>query len=75
MTAFVQTETFVQPEVVDAPTQWPPIAHIRDKRDGALKEGSMALCGAKLMGIELDGMAVNQVCKKCIEIARKELLR
>lgn len=50
--------------------QWPPLAHIVDKRDGAVKEGRKALCGAKLMGIELPDAA--EVCQKCIR-ERKRL--
>jgi hypothetical protein len=53
--------------------QWPPLAHIERKSDGPLREGKLALCGAKLMGIPLDD--AHKVCEECIEIARKELSR
>lgn len=69
------TETIIAPEPMlgDAPPCWPPVAHIRDKRKGELKEGALALCGAKLMGLDLEGTPVHDVCDKCVEIARKEL--
>ncbi len=52
--------------------QWPPLAHIIRKKDIPVKKGTIALCGAKLMGIELPNPS--KTCKKCIEIERKELL-
>jgi hypothetical protein len=67
------TETIVEPQLADAPPCWPPKAHIRDKRKGPLKDGALALCGAKLMGLDLEGTSVNNVCKECVEIARREL--
>lgn len=68
-----QTETDVQPDLGDAPPCWPPKAHIIRKKDQPAKEGTIALCGAKLMGIDLDNAAANQVCDKCVAIARKEM--
>lgn len=49
---------------------WPPVVHIYDKRTGPLKEGALALCGAKLMGIEIRQDC--EVCKKCKEIFERE---
>lgn len=64
------TETKTQP-TTDTPTQWPPLAHIRNTSSGPLQEGDKALCGAKLMGIDLEGMHAGRVCKECIELFRK----
>ncbi len=59
------TET--KPKTTDSPpANWPPKAHIVDKRT----DRKVALCGAKMMGIDLEGMAVDSVCKECLEIAR-----
>jgi hypothetical protein len=68
----ILTETEVQP-VVDMPPSWPPVAHIVHKKDYPIKEGSIALCGAKLMGIDLRGMSVNQLCKECAAIRHRLL--
>ena len=48
---------------------WPPLAHIH-KGPRPPKAGDRALCGAKLMGIDLDGCECSKVCAKCVEIAR-----
>jgi len=56
-----------------APPIWPPLAHIARKPQGTVKEGDLALCGAKLMGINLPD--ATKVCTKCIRIARQELNR
>lgn len=53
----------------DAPDCWPPLAHLRVGRLPP-KPGERALCGAKLMGIDLEGSAGAKVCVKCLEIAR-----
>jgi len=69
------TKTIEKPDTKTsdgAPPCWPPVAHIIDKRTGELKEGKLALCGAKMMGIDLEGMAVQKVCPKCLKIARGE---
>jgi hypothetical protein len=66
-------KTTTQPDLGDAPPCWPPKAHIIRKQDQPAREGTRALCGARLMGIDLDNAAANQVCDKCVEIARKEL--
>lgn len=59
------TQTQTEP-ALDTPTQWPPIAHIARKKPGTVKEGDVALCGAKLMGINLD--SAYEVCEKCKNI-------
>jgi len=66
------TELDTKPMTSDgAPPQWPPLAHIERKSDGPLVEGKLALCGAKLMGIELND--ATKVCTKCVRIAKQEL--
>jgi hypothetical protein len=50
---------------------WPPLAHIFDQSKGAVKEGDTALCGAKLMGIDLPD--ATKLCKNCIEIAKQRM--
>lgn len=68
------TETEVKTNQ-DAPDHWPPKAHIVHKKNLPLKKGTIALCGAKMMGIDLNGQDLKQVCKKCLEIAKQEGLR
>ena len=53
-------------------THWPPLAHLADKLKGTVTEGDYALCGAKLMGINLPDAA--KVCQKCIKIAQERSL-
>ncbi len=68
-----ETITDTKPDLSsDAPTQWPPKAHLIRRKDHPPKEGTIALCGAKMMGIDLDGAAVNGVCPKCLDVYRKE---
>ncbi len=53
----------------DAPAldQWPPVAHIIHKKDMPAKEGTIALCGAKLMGLDLGRLNdAGNVCPKCV---------
>lgn len=62
------TKTTEEPKPITsdgAPPCWPPKAHIVDKRT----DKKVALCGAKMMGIDLEGMAVKDVCKECVRIA------
>lgn len=67
------TETETLPEL-EAPSQWPPVLHLVHKKDLPVKDGTIALCGEKLMGINVPGNpATTQVCKKCAEIRRKVL--
>ena len=65
----VQTET----EVEAPPDCWPPVAHIYDKRTGPLKEGAIALCGKKLMGVDLGNMAAEKICPKCDDVFKEEM--
>ena len=46
---------------------WPPLAHLC--REKPAKKGSLALCGAKLEGINLTD--ASKVCTKCIAIAKR----
>lgn len=79
----MSTETITEPETKPklddgAPLdQWPPVAHLLRKEDLPARPGSIAMCGAKLMGEHL-GLLGNdgarfKICSKCEEIARKEL--
>lgn len=52
---------------------WPPVSHIIRREDIPPKEGTVALCGEKLMGIDLQGDTRKASCKKCLEIMRREL--
>lgn len=61
------TETQTKP-TTDTPTQWPPQAHIAKKAPGTVQEGDVALCGAKLMGINLDD--AHKVCEECVRILK-----
>lgn len=45
---------------------------IKDK-DLPAKEGTIALCGAKLMGMDLKGDVQKANCDKCLKIMRQEL--
>lgn len=62
--------TVTEPEVLpaDAPPSWPPVQHIIANEDKPAKEGTIALCGAKLMGIDLGRLrdAQGEVCPKCV---------
>lgn len=60
------TQTETKPKV-DAPAQWPPIAHlVEDRAPGTAVEGDRALCGAEIMGINLDD--AHEVCEECVRI-------
>lgn len=68
------TQTDTDPALGEAPPCWPPLAHIIREEDRPVKEGTIALCGAKMMGIDLsDAPASTVVCGKCAEIALREL--
>lgn len=71
----MSTETLVEPKLGDAPPCWPPVQHIHDKRTGPLKEGALALCGEKLMGVFLSRIqdARGKVCERCVEIFKQGL--
>ena len=57
----------------DTISQWPPKAHIVRRKDLPAKEGTIALCGAKLMGMDLKGDVQKANCDKCLKIMREEL--
>lgn len=67
------TETTIdvetRPALDGAPPCWPPVQHIIHKRDMPAREGTLALCGTKLMGIDLGPLrnATGEVCAKCVE--------
>jgi hypothetical protein len=64
------TKTDTKPVTSDGTiSDWPPMAHIIRTAGGDVKEGDRALCGAKLMGIDLPD--ATKVCKKCVEIAKR----
>lgn len=65
--------TQTQPEVDSVIGQWPPVAHIIRKKDQPAREGTVALCGAKLMGIDLNGDTLKTNCQKCREVMLREL--
>lgn len=62
-----------KPELTeDVDTHWPPLAHLVEWENYPPKEGDIALCGAKLMGIGLQGTSGRKkVCSKCLEIQRE----
>lgn len=65
------TDTKTKPSTGDTIGQWPPQAHIF-KSHGVTaskpKEGDVALCGAKLMGLDLP--TATKVCEECLKIAK-----
>lgn len=67
------TDTLTKPKLSDAPPAcWPPVAHIVRKEDLPPREGSVALCGAKLMGIDLGGNVFKATCKQCLAALRAD---
>jgi len=56
------------PKLDDVLNQWPPKSHIIHKRDQPAREGTIALCGAKLMGIDLGNLkdATGIICDDCV---------
>lgn len=67
-----QVEAEVEPLLDLPPSHWPPVAHLIRREDHPPKEGTIALCGAKLMGIDLHKTNVGKVCDECKRIAREE---
>jgi hypothetical protein len=59
----------------DVVRHWPPVAHIIRKDDEPAREGTAALCGEKLMGIDLRDDVRKASCEKCREIMAAELAR
>jgi hypothetical protein len=68
----VTTDTVTKPTTDDTLTCWPPKAHIVRREDLPAKEGTIALCGAKLMGMDLKGDVTKATCEKCLKIMRKD---
>ena len=69
----MSTQLDTEPVLSDAPPCWPPLAHLIREEDQPVKPGTIALCGAKLMGIDLGGVSQARVCAKCVEIFKREL--
>lgn len=57
----------------DVGTHWPPVQHLIHKKDRPVKEGTIALCGTKLMGLDLGPMieAKGPVCVKCLKFFKE----
>lgn len=75
MTKTTITEPEVEPMIDEVPPSWPPLAHLIRKEDQPVKEGTIALCGAKLMGVDLGSVnkASGKICEKCEAIFWREL--
>lgn len=71
------TEPVVESLLGDAPPCWPPVQHIVRNEDRPVKDGTLALCGEKLMGLDLGSLrnASGEVCSKCLEAFRREAER
>lgn len=71
------TEPVVEPLTGNAPPCWPPVQHIVRNEDKPVREGTLALCGEKLMGLDLGALrtASGEVCAKCLEAFRREAER
>lgn len=69
----METAEAVAPLLGDAPPAWPPVQHIIHEADRPPREGTIALCGAKLMGIDLGRLrdARGEVCAKCVAEFRR----
>ena len=65
-----ETELDTEPVLSDAPPCWPPLAHLIRLEDEPVKEGTIALCGKRLMGIDLGRLQdCPRVCAECVEVA------
>jgi len=62
----IQIATDLSTDALDC---WPPVAHLVERWQQPVKPGTIAICGAKLMGIDLERVEC-KVCGKCLEIAR-----
>jgi hypothetical protein len=67
------TEPITQPLTGDAPPCWPPLQHIVRNEDKPVREGTLALCGEKLMGLDLGSLrtGTGEVCAKCVEAFKR----
>lgn len=70
----IATEPVVDPLLGDTPPCWPPVQHIVRNEDRPVREGTLALCGEKLMGLDLGALrdAKGEVCAKCAEAFLRE---
>jgi len=57
-----QAEPTTKPETLDS---WPPLTHLIR---GDVRPGKIALCGARMMGLDMAGTPYRDVCPKCKEI-------
>jgi len=75
MTKETLTEPVIEPMMDEVPPSWPPLAHIIRNENKPAKAGTIAICGTKLMGIDLGRLndVSGKVCDKCVEVLRKEL--
>lgn len=66
----MSTEVETEPKLGEAPPCWPPVAHMIHKKDEPVREGSIALCGVKLMGLDLGRLKnhTGDICPKCVEV-------
>lgn len=69
----MSTETKTEEQTARKGTldQWPPKAHFVRREDLPVREGSYALCGKKLMGLELDGSVKKATCARCTQIMER----
>lgn len=69
MTATITLEpaTEPKPSLGDVDSHWPPVQHLIHKKDQPAKPGTLALCGKKLMGVDLGKFdpAKSKVCDDC----------
>lgn len=71
----MSTKTTTEPVLDEAPACWPPVAHLIRKEDRPCKPGTIALCGAKMMGHDLDSADVRRACPKCLDAAAREMAK
>ncbi len=67
-----ETKTDPETKLSDGSGNGFPFAHIRSKAEYAgrpVRPGDIALCGAVLQGIDLDGKVVRKVCPRCTQLA------
>lgn len=72
----IQPESQTEPRLDGGvPSSWPPLQHIIRNEDLPAREGSIALCGTKLMGIDLGPLvkAHGKLCGKCLEVLKQEI--
>lgn len=74
-TTTIEPTTETKPSNGDVLDQWPPVQHLIDKKDRPAKPGTIALCGVKLMGMDLGKFdpAKSEVCPKCRKVFEDSL--